>query len=361
MIESLLNQTTDDHLENIYIVVFLADLNKIEWKNSMENELRLRYSKFFGTGTLKVIRAPQTFYAGLNASSTVNKYWYWRTKQNYDYAYIMQYCQHMSDYYMQMEDDVITAEGYLKSISDYMKKQTDDNWICLEFSELGFIGKLYHNRDIGALVQMFLIFSKTQPVDFTYLYFNMLKGQGQRLIRKPTLFQHIGYHSSLSDKVQALKDHFFDLPSKKYQSDNPSAELYTTLDVYSDFPPELAYHNVSGYFWSSSSAKEGDIFIIKFTTGQSLDSVIIETGTKDHPTDIINTGVVEASTTLVDSKQPPFCKDYVILGQFVDGVANISDVHATMGVFTTKCLQIRVTLDQTPWVIIREIAVWVHK
>ena len=57
-------------------------------------------------------------------------------------------------------------------------------------------GKLYRSRDLDHLSQLLLMFFQEQPVDYTYLYFNMLMTQLQKRLRTPTLFQHRGIHSS---------------------------------------------------------------------------------------------------------------------------------------------------------------------
>lgn len=59
----------------------------------------------------------------------------WRAKQNADYAFIFLYCQHLTTYYMQMEDDVYTIPNYLDVVKDYISEMRIQ-WTCLEFSEL---------------------------------------------------------------------------------------------------------------------------------------------------------------------------------------------------------------------------------
>lgn len=66
----------------------------------------------------------------------------WRTKQVADYTALFQFSIGQSDYYLQLEDDVECAVGFVRLIRDYIQKQTKV-WAMLEFSELGFIGKLF--------------------------------------------------------------------------------------------------------------------------------------------------------------------------------------------------------------------------
>ena len=42
----------------------------------------------------------------------------------------------------QLEDDVVTKPGYLSTIKNFATHQVSTEWILLEFSTLGFIGKL---------------------------------------------------------------------------------------------------------------------------------------------------------------------------------------------------------------------------
>lgn len=353
----MLNKTSQDDLKKIVFVVFLADLNETEWKNSAENEIKSKHLEHIKNGSLVVIQASSHFYADMTKNES--NYLNWRRKQNYDYAYLMKYSEHLSEYYMQMEDDVIACDGYFSAIVKFIHEQKDSSWTCLEFSELGFIGKLYHSNHINKLADMLLMFSHSQPVDFTFLYFNILMGQGYRAIRKPTLFQHMGYHSSLPEKIQQLKDRYYDFKDKTFKGDNPEAIVKTSLKTVLEFPPELAYSKEPGYFWSAAAASEKDTFTVIFKESQIVTSCVIQTGSNDHPGDLVENGVLEASPTLSESKEN--CLDFVVLANFESGAVNVTDVKSKMGVFKIKCLQIRLTKSQIPWIIIREFAVFVQK
>lgn len=355
MLHSMLNKTSADDLKKVVFVLFLADLNETEWKRSAEEKIKSNHKSYIKNGSLIVIQAPASFYSEMETDDS--SYLKWRRKQNYDYAYLMKYSKHLSEYYMQMEDDVIASDGYLSAIKTYIDEQKDDAWTCLEFSELGFIGKLYHSRHINSLADMLLMFSHTQPVDYTFLYFNILMGQGYRAIRKPTLFQHMGYHSSLPEKIQQLKDRYYDFKDKTIIGDNPDATLKTTLKTVPEFPPELAYSKEPGYFWSAAAARENDTFTIIFKDAQVVTSCIIQTGSKDHPGDLVENGILEASPTLSENKES--CLDYVVLTKFEKGNVNATDIKSKMGLFKIKCLQIRLTKSQIPWIIIRELAVFI--
>jgi len=57
-------------------------------------------------------------------------------------------CLSKSQYYIQLEDDVIAKSGYLEFIMETINEQIDD-WFMLEFSELGFVGKLFKSQSLN--------------------------------------------------------------------------------------------------------------------------------------------------------------------------------------------------------------------
>jgi alpha-1,3-mannosylglycoprotein beta-1,4-N-acetylglucosaminyltransferase C len=261
---------------------------------------------------------------------------------------------------MQMEDDVRASDGYFAAILNFIRLQDNDNWICLEFSELGFIGKLYHSKHIGQLSDMLIMFSQTQPVDYTYIYFNMLMGNGAKRIRKPTLFQHMGFHSSLVNKIQPLVDKYFDFPEKELNGDNPPAKLFTTLIVNEEFPPSLAYSSEPGHFWSNGSPKENDTFSLFFESAQMIDKLVIVSGSNSHPKDIIHYGILEAGVSTSSNGDKLDCEGLITLGQFQNGTLSIDSqtIRSKLGLVTIRCLQIRFTSAQLEWVVIKEIAIF---
>lgn len=361
-LSSMLSKLNNKQLENTVLVIFLADLNDTEYIENTEMKIRKNFLENVESGSVEIITAPDSFYTTLPTFRT-NMYTNWRTKQNYDYAYLMQYCSHIAELYLQMEDDVIAADGYYDAIMEYVSEHDKKGWICLEFSELGFIGKLYHSSDLRNLASMLLMFSTTQSVNETYLYYNKLKGFGDRNIRKPTLFQHRGVHSSLTGKIQLLQDTYFDPSVKQWRGDNPPARIFTTLKENNDYPTNAPYLPSSGHFWANAAGRENDTYLLMFERPQILTEVIAETGSKDTPNDIIRDGVVEASSTFSGSEQIPSCKNFQILGQFVNGRAVIDKpvLQSKLGETKTKCLQIRLTKSQNEWVILREIAVFIQR
>uniref|UniRef100_A0A8W8M620 Alpha-1,3-mannosyl-glycoprotein 4-beta-N-acetylglucosaminyltransferase C n=1 Tax=Magallana gigas TaxID=29159 RepID=A0A8W8M620_MAGGI len=300
-IKSLVNNTRPKELKDIYIVIFLADFNET-WIDDISKRLNKSYPQLISLETLVVIRSWKSFHPSLeNLNHTYNdKYEKWRSKQNVDYAFIFLYCQHLSTYYMQMEDDVYTISNYPKVIKEYISTMTFP-WTCLEFSELGFTGK-----------------------------------------------------------VQPLKDRFFDNLEKTYKGDNPPAKLYTNLVVQSSFTPESAYILEPGYFWSQSNGKRGDWFTVVFDDPQRVEKIIIDTGSREHPTDKIEHGKLQASLSLLSIEQSqPKCTNDIDLGYLSGGFLKVDNLTSILRSFRIHCLSLILTANQDWWIIIKEIAVFV--
>ena len=94
--------------------------------------------------------------------------------------------------------------------------QKTDEWILLEFSHLGFIGKLFKTTDIPSIIQFIVMFYKDKPIDWLLDHYVFVRvcsldkdskhcqrqKDSVRIRFKPSLFQHVGTHSSLAGKVR---------------------------------------------------------------------------------------------------------------------------------------------------------------
>ena len=346
---------------DVIIIVFLADRDK-ESKTKIATNIKNKFGDLLESGMISIIQAPDDYYNAIKVTKrTYNqplRYVKWRAKQNFDYAYMFKYSIGRSSYYMQIEDDIKTLPGYIRSIKQFIQNQPDE-WTCLEFSELGFIGKLYHTEDLEKLAMMFLMFYQEQPVDYTYLYFNILMTQITNKLRKPTLFQHLGIYSSFRGKIQPLKDRYFEKFTKDFKSDNPPAEAITSMGVYLNFFPQQAYMG-DGYFWSHGSPTIGDTFTVVFHEPQQIVRVVVLTGSEGHPNDRIEYARLDACLTLLKMDTELKCTNDILLGYFDNGKIDVGDLIKKIN-FKVMCLRITITKSQAAWVIIKEIAVFVSK
>jgi alpha-1,3-mannosylglycoprotein beta-1,4-N-acetylglucosaminyltransferase C len=233
-------------------------------------------------------------------------------------------------------------------------------WTMLEFSELGFIGKLFKSSNLPLLSRYMTMFYVEQPVDWLMNYFRLSMGQRTVYLRKPTLFQHIGLKSSFDiTKDNPLKDKFFDSGDKPYLPDNPPAFVFSQIPHFETHTVDLAYGSGSGFFWGTSINTNDTIFVI-FEEDQHLTKIIVETGNDQNPKDQLVNGSVLISgkvSIMNQSDKTAVCDDPEVVAVFKDGRAIVEALTDKI----TRCLMIRVDSSQTKWVVFSQIAVFLKK
>ena len=170
----------------------------------------------------------------------------WRSKQNLDYAFAMLHVHRERPtvrYYVQLEDDIITVPNFISELRQYANARP--KFFLAEFSNLGFIGRMFHNNnDLAHMAHFILLLYQAQPVDwvlshvlsskFCSLGETFKQCQKKRLTnivlfkRWPPLFQHVGKHSSLPGKLQNLTEKQFGKNEKisVAASENPEANQF---------------------------------------------------------------------------------------------------------------------------------------
>jgi len=187
--------------------------------------------------------------------------------------------------------------------------------------------------------------------------------------RIPSIFQHIGWKSTLPNKVQKLKDNTFDMAKRRFKNHNPAADLITTMRVYNDFVPEYAYRPAPGIFWGISKAS--DTLDIIFQKPLKIQRVVILTGVvsmkKNKKTfkDIIADGKLEASGSFqkVASNNSAICDNFTSIAEFKNGDVDVWREQRTDHPYSDKlnavqCLRIKIGSKQRNWIVIREIEVF---
>ncbi len=210
----MVEHTSPRDREHTVVVVFLADFNTTYNAQVIANISSL-FLPHINSGFIQVVQASRSFYPPLtglkrNFGDSPERV-FWRAKQNIDFAFMFLYARNMSDYYMQVEDDITCANNFVPKIREFII-YTRRQWVILEFSELGFIGKLLKSSQLESLAQYFITFYDEQPVDWLIRWYRLTMGQEHAILRKPTLFQHQGKISSLhveGQNLNRLEDKFF--------------------------------------------------------------------------------------------------------------------------------------------------------
>lgn len=147
--ENYLSSTLSSVVNHLYgvkgvsVVVCVCDTRR-ECRENIKTNLTRTFLPHIKSELIHVIETPGNLYTPLSSlKRTFNdseERVHWRSKQNLDYSYLMQYCANRSDYYLHLEDDVITVPNFIDKIQNYMES-VNKPWAMLEFSTLGFIGK----------------------------------------------------------------------------------------------------------------------------------------------------------------------------------------------------------------------------
>ena len=363
-LNSLIEHTSIADRRGVVIVIFAADFNE-DYNNDIKDLVQDNFADYVREGFIQVVTAPESFYPPLNNlkrnfGDELERV-LWRSKQVVDYAFLFSYSVDISQYYLQLEDDVIATPNYVQSVREYIEVNKDAHWVSLEFSELGFIGKLFRSSSMQRLAQFALFFFDEQPIDYLFKYFNLLHAQQKSFLRAPSIFQHIGTHSSLKDKEQVVQDRFFETKKRAHpESDNPPAKAYSNITPFSMYMPQLAYSDQPGYFWGKAPISAGDFLLVIFERPVRLKRVLIVTGCDAHPQDSLQAGVLEASRNKLSgpAKAQPVCIDYETLGNFrPGGKIDKDDLESTLQ-YDVVCLRMTLTRSQVQWLVVDEIAVW---
>ena len=381
-IDSMIDSLNDEDKQDCLIVVFVGELNDPNYVKDVAHEILSRYDKYIKIGLLEVIAPPPEYYPNLDAlketfGDSMERV-KWRTKQNLDFSFLMMYGRSRGTYYLQVEDDVVTKPGYLSTIKNFALNQKMDDWIILEFSHLGFIGKLFKSSDLNFVVEFFLMFHRDKPID--WLLDHMLtvkvcnpekdnkhcersKMEVRRRFR-PSLFQHIGVQSSLKGKVQKLKDKYFGKASLHKAHTNPNAEISTTLKPYQRYTIDRAYYGET-FFWALFP-QPGDTITFNFNPPIVIEKYIFKSGNAEHPGDRFSNTTVEVLPVEHTKKQdgvldnadhvekyPKTADRFLIIGHFDQHGEATGDIEQSLGSIHT--MRLRQLTESKSWVILNEI------
>ena len=363
-IQSLIDNLSDMDKKNTYIVVFLADLQDPP-KSTAKAELSKSFGKFIEQGLLTVIETYPEYYPPL--TNIKKKYGdsdsrrTWRSKENVDATFVMCYCKDLSQYYIHLEDDVISSPSFFPKLQDFINKQNVKPWTMLDATVKGSKAKVFQSRDVGNIASYFYLMYDEMPIDWLMGHWRQIKSQHPNENRVPpaSLFNHIGDRSSLPEKGLSgvrQKEPFFDQYDQKYKGLNPPATVTSSMSSHQGKPQD-AYDKGSGYFWAQNPRKD-DYVLIKLNTPTAVQEVFVETACYQAKGDLLKFGVLQASfesdkegSQLKDNSN---CGNFETLGTFSGGKVKVSLDKSNK----VTCLRILVTQDQNEWIYLREVDVW---
>lgn len=275
-----------------------------------------------------------------------------RSKQNLDYSFLIHYSAGLGQYYLQLEDDVSSAKNFLSSIKRHVEQQEakKTTWAMLEFSALGFIGKLYRSAHLPLLARFLFLFYQEMPCDWLMSHFRELLTQNKPILLKPSLFQHMGTFSSFQGTYNKLKDKDFE----EGLYSNPAAEVYSDMSTYQKHFPKLAWDAGEGFFWGRSPEK-GNYLTVVFTDPAVVTEIFVETGSGGK--DLLESAVVEIGHNVVTTEEEKkSCKEFQSVGTIENGRFEMQEIDKKYN-SASSCLRIQVTAGQKDWLIISKIRI----
>ncbi|OXU26362.1 hypothetical protein TSAR_002451 [Trichomalopsis sarcophagae] len=373
-LKNLLDRMSPQETADTLIVVFIAETD-IEYVTYVAKQIEVHFPDEFESGVIEVISPHPSYYPdfaklrdtlGDNHQRVV-----WRSKQNLDFAFLMSYAQAKGTFYVQLEDDILAKKNFITTMKSFalQKVSMKENWVVLDFCQLGFIGKLFKCVDLPWLVQFFLMFYNDKPVDWLLDHListkvcsldmdnkrcKMAKAE-LWLHYKPSLFQHVGTHSSLKGKVQKLKDKQFGKITLYYGHQNPDAIVESQIKPYKQFTLNKAYKGDS-FFWGLLP-QPGDHLRFKFVHPIFIKRYLFRSGNAEHPSDKFYNTTVEVlpqSINSVDRNHNNVTEDgYIIVGKFDSlGIAR-GTVDKKLGKIAV--LRLTVHSESDNWAILSEI------
>ncbi|XP_017861168.1 PREDICTED: alpha-1,3-mannosyl-glycoprotein 4-beta-N-acetylglucosaminyltransferase A [Drosophila arizonae] len=238
-LEQLIDYQTEFQRSHCLIVVYIGETDA-SLVQSIWQEINGKFGRYLDDGLIDVISPPVNYYPDFTSIYITlhddPERVRWRTKQNLDYMYLMTYAASRGSYYLQLEDDLTPAVGYLDYIIKLSTMQNNfrlaetrhRQWIVMSFCDLGFIGKMFRSTEIKPFLSHVQNFYNDQPIDWLLESYVKLKCcrwdsfhskecindyQRYAIRASQSQFQHIGIESSLRDKEQKLMDQHFRVDS----------------------------------------------------------------------------------------------------------------------------------------------------
>lgn len=108
-LESIFEQTSYEELQEVVVVVHLADFG-VAWCKNQVQEINRKFTYYVMAGHLLMAHTSAEYYPKLDSLkrnyNDLDDQVHCCFKQIVDYAYLFNFCANLSHYYIMMEDDV---------------------------------------------------------------------------------------------------------------------------------------------------------------------------------------------------------------------------------------------------------------
>ncbi|KAF0309654.1 Alpha-1,6-mannosyl-glycoprotein 4-beta-N-acetylglucosaminyltransferase [Amphibalanus amphitrite] len=247
---------------------------------------------------------------------------------------------------MILEDDILSTSRYITAIREFIQMHRHHDWVGLKFTQYMIIGDLVRSSSLPRLVQLMTMFREEQPVDFIMSHFisMMVNAPGLPTRRVPSLFNHIGRRSTLANKTQKVVDYHTNQVTRRFEHDNPPAEVVTNMRVVTGHLAPYAYSVAPGLFIGQPKRGSVGTLDVALTRRRRLRRVAVVTGQKQQYR--LKRGRLLAAADLVRvTGTSAECTDWSLLGEFDS--SGVVDVKAVDKLVPGGVQCVRVEVDRT--------------
>jgi alpha-1,3-mannosylglycoprotein beta-1,4-N-acetylglucosaminyltransferase C len=200
-LNSLLNKMSEKNKTDILIRVYNCD-----FKGTDVNPIA-GFEKEIEKGRIEIVRVDNhpEFKEMPNNFGDDDERVKWRTKQCYDFSESFRLSYGLGEYYMHIEDDVIACQDFDEYV--FHEIRNNKNWCSIHMAQGGFIGWIFHNKDLLRLSALFREFRDEMPPDWLIFHFVAIKEMsGKEHIQTDySIFQHIGFARTLQNSIQTVQ------------------------------------------------------------------------------------------------------------------------------------------------------------
>ncbi|XP_034739289.1 alpha-1,3-mannosyl-glycoprotein 4-beta-N-acetylglucosaminyltransferase B, partial [Etheostoma cragini] len=336
---SLMSELSPTEKEDCVIVVFIAEADQ-QYASSVADNLKRLFPAEIQSGLLEVVSPSVHFYP--------------------DFSRLRESFGDPKERVSSLEDDIVARPNYFTTMKNFALQQPSEEWMILEFSQLGFIGKMFKSLDLSLIVEFMLMFYKDKPIDWLLDHIMWVKVCNPEKDAVSSL-------SSQPNKLHVfLQDKDFGKQTLHKGHANPLAEVTTSLKTYQHFTLEKAYLG-EDFFWAFTPVA-GDFIRIRFFTPVRIERYFFRSGNIEHPGDkLFNTSVevlpfdnIQAEKeALTDGREktPKYHRTedgFIRVGTFKNGIAE-GEVDASFG--PLEAMRLSVLTDSPVWVILSEVRI----
>ncbi|XP_036609632.1 alpha-1,3-mannosyl-glycoprotein 4-beta-N-acetylglucosaminyltransferase-like protein MGAT4E [Trichosurus vulpecula] len=353
-LKSLFLASSKDELKNVLVLVYLTVLDPT-WFNETISDIVKTFSPQTLAGQLLVICSLSTPCPMRSLKTNVSQAYsnMVQFNQNVAHALLMNFAANLSNYFLMIEDNVHCLRNFITCIQREMVTWETDNWVLMEFSTWGFVGKLLHSSDLPQLAQFFFLYREVAP-DVLLYHFRKLLDQNHPIQFSPSLFHQVGFSfnesSSNKSKYKKVKN-----KDREEPPNNPPATVYSNLRILNDVSPQKAYIlGEKGFFWALEP-KVGNHLTVVLAKAATVTRVQVLTGTDQENKEKLKDGKVELGYD--PQGEPKACTHYILLGSLVNGKLDHKMLNKKTGK-NVSCLKLVVSTSQHGKVMIKHINIW---